>query len=116
MEYEIGILDTEVHMVLPHFRYRACWGGIWENELCPVFVGFSDEVPRPNPAEVESCDWVDWEAFSEACLDPVGTEFENFSPWAIMEGRALLESTRFKILMSETTVSNNYSKGNYDNA
>lgn len=98
--YEIGIdLDT-LFSVLPHFQYRAEWDGVWENELCPVFVAFTDDQPQPNSEEVAECRWVDWNAFSKACFAPVGTPFEGFSPWSFMEGRELAKSSRFQNLFN----------------
>ncbi|MBC2607127.1 isopentenyl-diphosphate Delta-isomerase [Pelagicoccus albus] len=100
--YELGVELDAVECVLPHFRYRAFWNGIWENELCPVWVGFLEETPAHfEKSEVEAVDWVDWQAFAAASENPEGSEFAHFSPWSMMETRELLRSRRFRLLFEE---------------
>ena len=61
---ELGITTPpELDLVLPRFRYRARWGDLWENELCPVFVGAYAGPLAPNPAEVASVRWISWADF-----------------------------------------------------
>jgi isopentenyl-diphosphate delta-isomerase len=33
---ELGMSVYDVLPALPHFRYRACFAGVVENEICPV--------------------------------------------------------------------------------
>ena len=91
MKFELGLKGIGLTLALPNFRYRAEKDGIVENEICPVFVGVTDKVPRPNPAEVESVKWVDWDEFVESVEDPE----TDISPWAVEEVRELVRSEMF---------------------
>lgn len=96
VQYELGVTLTDIECVLPHFRYRACWKGIWENELCPVWIGFLDETPGAfEPSEIEAVEWVSWKEFSSAAHTRDGGRFSDFSPWSLMEARQLERSEQF---------------------
>ena len=90
--FELGLTGIDLTLALPKFRYRAEKDGIVENEICPVFVGVTDRVPRPNPAEVESVKWVDWDEFVRTIDDPE----TDISPWAVEEVKELLKSDVFR--------------------
>ena len=50
---EMGIKCPLQHIF--HFIYKASFdNGLTENELDHIFVGFTDELPAPNPAEAAS--------------------------------------------------------------
>ena len=83
--------NIELINFLPDFRYRAEKDGIVENEFCPVFVGFTNDVPQPNRDEVEATKWVDWEVFVASLDDPA----TDISPWAVLEVRELVASNTF---------------------
>lgn len=89
---ELGLTGLNLHLALPDFRYRACFQGIVENEICPVFIGLCDKKPLPNHAEVADTKWIPWEAFASACLSPAQGAYADFSVWSLMEGRQLLDS------------------------
>jgi len=91
LEYELGISGARLKAVLPNFRYRAEKDGVVENEICPVFAGVMDEIPKPNPDEVEAVKWVEWSSFVSSIDDPD----TNVSPWAVLEARELLDSPAF---------------------
>lgn len=91
LRYELGLTGIDLTLVLPDFRYRAEKDGIVENEICPVFMGVTNKSPRPNPTEVESVKWVDWEEFVEWAEDPE----TDISPWAVEEARELIRSEVF---------------------
>ena len=77
---ELGVHVHDVRLVLPAFRYRAVMpDGVVENEMCPVFVATTTEQVRPDPAEVDDVEWVDWQAFRAAAL---GGE-RPVSPWCV---------------------------------
>ncbi len=78
---ELGITLSRVILLLPRFRYRAEMNGIAENELCPVYAGFSDDVLIPDPAEVADIKWTDWADFSEQ----VRAGEQQVSPWCAMQ-------------------------------
>ncbi|MGE3468580.1 MAG: isopentenyl-diphosphate Delta-isomerase [Pyrinomonadaceae bacterium] len=97
LKYELGMSVDELHLTLPDFRYRAEKGGIVENEICPVFVGFTENEPRSNPDEVADIRWVDWEDFVIEVADPAN----GYSPWAREEVELLAGSEEFKTLLKQ---------------
>ena len=63
---ELGIVPTELDLILPAFRYRAtAVDGTVENELCPVYRAMTtDAQVTVNPAEVDEAWWVPWAVFA----------------------------------------------------
>ncbi len=94
LRFELGISGVELTNALPEFRYIAEKDGIVENEICPVFVGFTDKHPKPNRDEVESTKNVAWQEF----LADISRPDTEMSPWAIEEARLLADDTEFKRL------------------
>jgi isopentenyl-diphosphate Delta-isomerase len=91
LKFELGLIGVELKIALPDFRYRAEKDGVVENEICPVLVGFTDGLPVPNPSEVASVRWVNWDEFLESVAAP-----ENeISPWAVEEVQLLASSEAF---------------------
>jgi len=86
---ELGISGLELRLALPRFRYRASCRGIEENEMCPVFVGYCDQEPRPNREEVAATAWTDWGSFLRHEADLRKLDDLSFSPWSRMEAFAL---------------------------
>ena len=83
---ELGVTQVaRLTELLPQFRYRAELNGIVENELCPVWVGILDQSPAPNPDEVETVRWVDWDTFAVTCQ----AQPDAYAPWTIEETAAL---------------------------
>jgi isopentenyl-diphosphate Delta-isomerase len=78
---ELGITLGRVILLLPRFRYRAEMNGVVENELCPVYAGFSDDVLVPDPAEVADAKWTEWPDFSQR----VRSGELQVSPWCAMQ-------------------------------
>lgn len=82
---ELGVAVTELECVLPDFAYRARdVTGIWENEVCPVYVGRMVHLSnglQPNAEEVMDSTWVHWPDVQVAVG---GTPFA-FSPWAVQQ-------------------------------
>ncbi len=88
---ETGLQVTGLREVLPDFAYRVQdVTGIWENEICPVYVGTvvggsaagSDRPAiSPNPAEVMDWTWVDR---TDIARSMARTPFA-FSPWAVLQ-------------------------------
>ena len=99
VKYELGLeLDT-VWCLLPKFRYRAELYGVVENEFCPVFIAFTDEVPSPNEEEIEAIKWVPWSEFAVT----VGDAEPSFSPWCIEETELLAKDKQFIHLFNDHT-------------
>jgi isopentenyl-diphosphate delta-isomerase len=88
LSYELGIRGVDLKMALPHFRYWAEKDGVVENEICPVLIGFTDQIPEINPREVAEVKWVSWPQI----LQSVDNSEHELSPWAIEEIKLLSES------------------------
>ena len=85
-EFELGIELTEVELALPLFRYRATdANGTVENEVCPVYVAFTDDLPDPNPREIAEYTWVSPQELGRA----VEAAPWAFSPWLVLQAREL---------------------------
>ncbi len=96
LKFEVGISGVDLKLMLPDFRYRAEKDGVVENEICPVFVGVTDQEPRPNPDEVEWIRWVHWREFCATVASPES----GISPWAVEEVDLLIASDDFQQFLS----------------
>ena len=82
---ELGISSEDVK-VISLYRYRfADIHGIFENEICPILVGRTDEDPQANPDEVRAWKWMPWREFLTATQDSP----DKYSPWCIEEAAIL---------------------------
>jgi isopentenyl-diphosphate delta-isomerase len=82
LQAELGIGPAKLTLVLPRFRYQARMdNGVVENEVCPVYLACSDDVPAPDPAEVAEVRWVNWTGF----CDQVRAGRQAVSPWCAMQ-------------------------------
>ncbi|MDQ2812696.1 MAG: isopentenyl-diphosphate Delta-isomerase [Actinomycetota bacterium] len=82
LQQELGIGTAKLTLVLPRFRYQARMdNGVLENEVCPVYAAYSDELPEPDPDEVAEVRWVDWDDF----CDTVRAGQQPVSPWCAMQ-------------------------------
>ena len=77
-------------MALPDYRYRVEKDGMVENEICPVMIGFTDELPKPNPQEVEAVRWIAWRDW----LLEVKKNSQSYSPWCIEETQLLVKNKK----------------------
>lgn len=83
---ELGLVLGDVRLVLPAFRYVATMAsGVRENELCPVYVTTTGEVPHPDREEVADHRWVEWAGFRDEVLDGR----LDVSPWCARQVAAL---------------------------
>lgn len=89
LRQELGIVPSELELILPSFRYRATAAdGTVENELCPVYravirgAGAETQV-TPEPAEVEDAWWVPWTELvaSSGESEPA----DSLSSWSAMQ-------------------------------
>jgi isopentenyl-diphosphate Delta-isomerase len=86
LDYELGMGATDLVCALPDYRYQAPpFGGIVENEICPVYFGRTVDEPRPNQEEVAAYQWVSWREF----LSGIQKNPENYSYWSMDEARLL---------------------------
>lgn len=90
---ELHIVATDIKEVSP-YRYRfADKNGIVENEICPIFIGFTHEDPKPSKQEVEAWKWIDWNEFLKTIKQHPGT----YSPWSEEEA-VILQRTNPELL------------------
>lgn len=79
---ELGIELDDLQLNLPSFRYEATMdNGVRENELCPVFTATTTHEVHPDPAEVDSIEWVAWEVFTA----DVRAGRRQISPWSVRQ-------------------------------
>lgn len=83
--FELHISQADIFEVIPNYRYRAEMNGIVENELCPVFIGFTEQEPRPNTDEIASIRWIYWQDW----LQEVEKNAEAYSIWCREETKLL---------------------------
>ena len=98
---ELNLTVEVIDEVLPDYRYRSTYRGICENEFCPVMVTWTENKPRPNPAEVGAIDWISWSDFVGEIMKGNDHAYVDFSPWCLEETKLLCESTRFQDLWSQ---------------
>ena len=86
LRQELGIVPSQLDLVLPTFRYRATAAdGIVENELCPVYrARTTDTKVTFDPTEVAAAWWVPWAEFA-AGVD----ETDRLSTWSAQQVKLL---------------------------
>ena len=89
-----------IHEILPNFFYKAEMNGIVENEICPVFVTFTNQNPKINPDEVENIRWIKWQDFLNKIKQKPGT----YSIWCEQESKLLSTNREFRQLYKQYTV------------
>lgn len=94
LNFELGFDrdDFEIIEAVPDFRYKAEFNGVVENELCPVWIGFTDKLPSPNPDEVAAFDYLNWQEFLSCLKDENCKKYDHFSIWCRQEA-LLIEKT-----------------------
>ena len=86
---ELGIEIHEVKHAAP-YRYRFTdINGIVENEICPIYVGFTENDPNPSFGEVDDWKRLDWQEF----LRDIQNNPSIYSPWSIEEAN-IIESLK----------------------
>lgn len=78
LRQELSLTPLQIEVALPQFSYRACFQGVEEYELCPVFLVRVAADPVPEPAEVAGWRWSAWADFVAQAGDDSG----GLSPWA----------------------------------
>ena len=66
--------------------------GIVENEICPVFISFTEKNPIPNKEEVENIRWIKWENF----LKEINNNPGKYSVWCEQEAKLLEKNEQFQ--------------------
>ena len=97
MTYEIGINNVEIFEIISNYRYKVKMKNIYENEICPVLVCFTDKKPIINRGEIEGIRWISWQEF----LKEIETENETYSLWSKEEAKLLTKNEKFLKLYEE---------------
>ncbi|WP_051543423.1 isopentenyl-diphosphate Delta-isomerase [Thiothrix lacustris] len=85
---ELGMQVYDLFEALPYFQYRCEYGGVVENEICPVWLARTLDEPVPNPLEVAATRWIPWQNFKQVLdADAAG----RYSPWCKLETSLLEE-------------------------
>ncbi len=83
---ELGLRVVRAGVAVPDFAYRAAMvDGTVEHELCPVLVVEVDGELDLDPGEVDSVEWLTWDAL----VDRVEHAPESLSPWSVEQVRRL---------------------------
>jgi len=88
LQYELGLQADSLQEILSDFQYRCIRDGIWENEICPVWVGYAHGELQTHPSEVEAWRWVDWDQL----LNDASERPAAFSEWMVWELEELVSS------------------------
>lgn len=89
LAYELGMSALYLEEIV-QYRYTFVRDGVMENEICPILVGFTDNEPRLNTAEVAATRWVGWKEF----LKEIETQKGLYSEWCEEEARILAAHPR----------------------
>lgn len=79
-ELGITVVREDVVFMSP-YQYCFTRFGVMENEICPVYVVFSDQQPNINTDEVEAIQWMVWDDYVKNTQDHP----EDWSEWCVEE-------------------------------
>ncbi len=99
LEHELGIRNADVLEIIPDYRYKVSMNNVFENEICPLLVCFTDQKPTANKDEVENLRWIPWEDF----LKDIADETKAYSLWSKEEAELLSKNGKFQILFKKYT-------------
>jgi len=86
---ELGMAADLRHLYT--FSYHARFGDAGsEHEVCWVWIGSSDDLPRPNPEEVAELRWIAPEELDRE----IAERPEGFTPWFLLEWLRVREELR----------------------
>ncbi len=78
------------------FEYREEYLDVGtEHEICHVFVARSDELPKPNSAEVSETSFVSFPELDRL----IASRPEDFTPWSLMQWDVLASGSLEKLLL-----------------
>lgn len=100
MSYELGIDNAKIFEIITDYQYKVSMNGIWENEICPVLVCFTDKKPIVNKNEVEDIKWVGWQDFLKEIEQKPGF----YSVWCEQEAKLLAKNEKFLQLYKKFTL------------
>jgi len=99
LKNELGIKNVEVFEIISDYRYKVEMNKIFENEICPILICFTDQNPILNKNEVEAINWISWNNF----LNEVKTGVKEYSLWSKEEAVMLEKNEQFLKLFEEYT-------------
>lgn len=99
LQHELGIKGVDIFEIIPNYRYKVGMNNIFENEICPILVCFTDQKPIANKDEVAAISWIPWKKFLKEIVD----ENKNYSLWAKEEAILLSKNNRFLELFEKYT-------------
>ena len=80
LQQELG-MTSELEFLFT-FQYQASYKDLGsEHEICRVYVGLSDDEPRPHPKEIADHRWIDPGRLDQE----LQAAPESFTPWFQME-------------------------------
>jgi isopentenyl-diphosphate delta-isomerase len=97
LEDELGIKNVEMFEIISDYRYRVGMDNVFENEICPVLICFTDEKPILNKTEVEAIRWIPWADFLKEA------KTGDYSLWSKEEALLLSENKKFRELFKKYT-------------
>jgi isopentenyl-diphosphate delta-isomerase len=97
LENELGIKNADALEIIPNYRYKVSMNGIFENEICPILVCFTNQKPIPNKDEVENLRWISWKDF----LTEIKDTNNDYSLWSKEEGWLLSKNDKFQELFGK---------------
>jgi len=87
LQVELGITKVELEAV-EKFRYQIqCNSQFSENEIDQIFAGWYDGEVKPNPDEVKSFVWVDWQRLCDCFAKGVKQEYGQVEINLAINGR-----------------------------
>jgi len=100
MSYEIGINDVEIFEAISDYKYKVGMNNVYENEICPILVCFTDKKPVANKNEVEDIRWINWKNF----LKEIEEKNNTYSLWSKEEAKLLSKNKKFLQLYKKFTL------------
>ncbi|MBI4089472.1 MAG: isopentenyl-diphosphate Delta-isomerase [Candidatus Levybacteria bacterium] len=91
LRYELGIDQADIFEIISNYKYKVAMNNIFENEICPVLIAFSEEKPIINKDEVENIRWVNWDQFVKEVKQKSGI----YSLWCEEETKLLCNNKKF---------------------
>lgn len=100
LQDELGMnIDEKDIVFISPYRYQFVREGVVENEICPIYVAYSNDLPIINPDEVEATRWMKWEDYVQDTINHP----ENWSEWCVEEVALLDTSKKFKDWLETAT-------------
>lgn len=97
LDHELGIKNVNVHEIISDYRYKVSMNNVFENEICPILICFTDQKPNVNKDEVESLRWISWKTF----LTEIPDKTKAYSLWAREEAWLLSKNEKFQALFEK---------------